>query len=308
MKPQSTDTSRRLGLKDIHKQVQNRDRQEDLASLKGRLASDLESIAADNHASLEMCLRNMLKQLAYDCYEESWSENVQRQLNRFLSYAWLNARIWCKSGRDTSFCTYNNSGITESHWATFLLAATGRWSQANWLAKYFLSHYVEGGTEILMEEDGHDYVFHYLFKLLFTTLKDGRWPDSFPAELGPYGELLANRFDPERASVALGKIMDIRFARNHAYPEIDAPKRFRPLASNLIGPTTYVIFPAELWAIKALCQRLDNLELSLQGEHPWLQASFMMPPPEISEAWQDEVTQTVIAYGNKKFGQVWLDV
>jgi hypothetical protein len=307
MKPQSTDTSRRLGLKDVHKQVQSRDRKRDLNYLNDSLNADLECIANDDRASLELCLMDLLKQLAYDCYEESWSGSVQGQLNRFLSYAWLNARIWCKSGRKTSFFTYDKSG-TETHWATFLLAATGNWPKAAWLAEYLLAHYVKGGTEILMEEDSHDYVFHYLFKLLFTTLKDGRWPDSFPPELGPYRELLTHRFDSEKVSIALGKIMDIRFARNHAYPEIDAPKRFRPLASNLIGGTQFVIFPAELWVIKALCKRLDNLELSLQGEHPWLQASFMTPPPEITEAWHDEVTEVVMEYGNKKFGLGWLDV
>jgi len=307
MKPQSTDTSRRLGLKDLHKQVQSRDRQQDFRIFNNSLATDLKGIAEDDRASLECCLMYMLKQLAYDSYEESWSGNVRGQLNRFLSYAWLNARIWFKSDRKTSFFTYGKSGI-QTHWATFLLAATGNWTKAAWLAEYLLAHYVKGGTEIVFEEDGHDYVFHYLFKLLFTTLKDGRWPDSFPPELGPYRELLTHRFDSEKVSIALGKIMDIRFARNHAYPEIDATKRFGPLASNLIGGTQFVIFPAELWVIKALCKRLDNLELSLQGEHPWLQASFMMPPPEITEAWHDEVTQTVIAYGNKKFGQGWLEV
>jgi hypothetical protein len=307
MRPQSTDTSRRLGLKDVLKQVQSRDPQKDLTSLKGRLASDLESIAADDNASLEMCLRNMLKQLAYDFYEESWSDSVKDQLNRFLSYAWLNAKIWYKNDRKTSFFTYGKSGI-QTHWATLLLAASGQWSKASWLAEYLLSKYVDGGTEILLEEDGHDYVFHCLFKLLFTTLIDGRWPEAFPSELGPYGELLANRFDPEKVSIALGKIMDIRFARNNAYPEIDSPKRFGPLASNLIGATTYVIFPAELWAIKALCKRLDNLDLSFQGEHTWLQSGFMVPPPTILEPWKDDVTELVEKYGNEKFGKGWLDV
>lgn len=290
----------------MYKQVQSRDGQQDLRIFNNSLSTDLKGIAEDDRASLECCLMYLLKQLAYDFYEETWSENVQGQLNRFLTYAWLNARIWNENGRDTSFCTYNDSGVQELHWATFLLAATEQWPEASWLAEYLLSKYVEGGTEIVLEEDRHDYVFHYLFKLLFTTLIDGRWPEAFPSELGPYGELLANRFDPEKVSIALGKIMDIRFARNHAYPEIDSPKRFRPLASNLIGATDYVIFPAELWAIKALCKRIDNIELSLQGEHPWLQAGFMVPPPAILEPWNDDVTEVVVKYGNKKFGKDWL--
>lgn len=312
MKPKSTHASRRSALKELMNRAINQDRDWQVSEVcKYHNKALVKFDGVEVEAAIGTAVSCTHELLAYDLCREGWSSGVVDQLRRFLSYAYLNARAGQAMGcikADTAEWVADHAGVAlvNTHWTCWLLAITHDWAKARWLASYLLQFYDAGG---LRNPEVDDRPYYQVFRLLLEAIRDEHWPITFTDELGVYQDLLIRRTDVTAASAALGRVMDVRMARYNGYPDVDAGKRISSSQENVIGCLQHTALPADIWVIQALTRRFDGVEMSLEGEHPWLQAIFMKPPPAGPlEAWSDDLTEHIIRVGNERFATGWLDV
>lgn len=226
---------------------------------------------------------------------DSWNPDALSDLSRGLAFIELIAR-WhqcigsSKHSDETHDADNSATVLKQSVWAAFIWAHLGDWDRARWMAEYLLGYFASGAVRVPSEETENDY--RSLFVLLLQTLRDEAWPSTFSTTLGPYKELIEARHDPDRFAQALVATADLRMARQCGYAQVNDARSFGPYAPPpLMGSVEFVAMPAELWAIRALAQRLDGMSLNLDADHPWLRAGFAQAPSGPLPAVQDSLLE-----------------
>lgn len=228
---------------------------------------------------------------------DGWDAGSMSELAKGLAFAEVVA-LWhqriCTPKRSNEEYDADNTStvLKQSIWATFVWAHQGDWAKARWMAEYLLSYFESGSVRVPSEETENDY--RTLFASLLQALRDDAWPDVFPTTLGPYKELIETRHEPTRFAHALVATADLRMARSCGYAQVDDARGFGPYAPPLMmGDFAFVAMPAELWAIRALSERLDGLSLNLDADHPWLRVGFAQPPTDSLPTVQDPLLEAV---------------
>lgn len=230
---------------------------------------------------------------------DGWSEEALQDLSKAVEFTEAIAHWHEAIGspkHDAEGYTADNSGtlLTHTVWTTFLLAHLGQWQRAQWLASYLLGYLRGGAFRIPDPEMEADYLS--LFDVLLRTIADDAWPTELPPSLGPYLALLEARLDSAPFAAALVAVADLRMARRCGYAQVDAPRPLPPSSPpRLMGNFEFSTMPTELWAIRALTQRLDGFTPSLDAEHPWLRAGFAQPPQLPLPAVDDDLLTAVRA-------------
>lgn len=227
---------------------------------------------------------------------DGWSEEASQDLSTAIEFTEAIARWHEAIGspkHDTDEYTADNSGTLLAHsvWTTFLLAHLGQWDRAKWMATYLLGYVHGGAFRIPDPEMEADYLS--LFGVLLQAIADSAWP-TLPESLGPYRALIQFRDEPSQFAATLVAVADLRMARQCGYAQVDDARGLPPSAPpRLMGNFEFIAMSAELWAIRALAQRLDGLTLSLNAEHPWLGAGFAQPPQAPLPTVEDELLTAV---------------
>ena len=228
---------------------------------------------------------------------DGWDAGSMSELAKGLAFAEVVAqwhqRIGSLKFSDDKHVADNSSTLlTQSVWAAFIWAQHGDWARARWMAEYLLGYFESGALEVPSVETENDY--RTLFLLLLQTLRNDAWTETIPPTLGPYKELIEARYDPDRFTKALVAVADLRMARSCGYAQVDDARAFGPYAPpRLMGSFEFVAIPAELWAIRALSERLDGLSLNLDADHPWLRVGFAQPPTAPLPTVQDPLLEAV---------------
>lgn len=315
MKPLSNDKSRALALKAL---LADRERGGTVefwesAVRRDRAAALSDIVDADGWPSADVPSLGWLELELAGLHgaSEGWQPHVIHKLSAACEYLWLNARYRDALGLPTVdgpdfVADGGHARVLDTTWAALLYAHSGLWERAAWLGRYVHGYLTSPSLRCVSDEEDREYAD--LLRLLTRAMAVGAWPAEFPATLGPYQRWLDARLDRAEAEAALHAVLDMRMARYHAYRDVDWPKRQKPSQdSYIMGGFTCNAIPAELWAIRALTQRFDGVELSLTDTHPWLAAPFMAVAPPIHPGFEDEVTRALVAAGNQRFGMGWAD-
>lgn len=293
MRPKSTEASRRLALKDMITEAASRDFLLWRGEAERAIGRDLDRLKQGKRHCLGGIGNDFFRLVALQTVAAPWTRRSVDDLARAMTYSYVNARsndamALPKSDGEDFVADNACTAIDTTIWTALLYARFGQWERARWLATYLLG-YFEGGS-MRSPSKRHDVEYHELTRQLMQALADDRWPETFDVALGPYRPLLHGRVDAEIVASALVDVMDLRMSRWLGYNQVDDARR-RPPSSNgqLMGSLTFAAIPAELWAIRAMAERFDGVALSLEGNHPWLKASFMTPPPAPLPSFDDEL-------------------
>lgn len=164
-----------------------------------------------------------------------------------------------------------------------------------WMAAY-LAGYLDANAVTVPDPD-QEPEYLALFRVLTATLLNDAWPASLPKELGPYKALIESRGQPAQFAEALVAVADLRMARQCGYAQVDDARPRGPYAApSLMSKFAFIAMPAELWAIRAIVQKVDGYTVSLVADHPWLQAGFAQPPASLPNATDCDIVRALRRY------------